>query len=47
MTSLFTTTATLAATYTYDAYGKLAATTGSVVNPYRYTGRELDAATGL
>lgn len=34
-------------TYTYDAFGNLTASTGNIVNPYRYTGREYDTATGL
>ncbi len=34
-------------TYTYDSYGKTMTLTGTTVNPYRYTGRELDAETGL
>lgn len=33
--------------YTYDAFGNLTASTGNIINPYRYTGREYDAATGL
>jgi len=37
----------IAASYQYDAYGNILAQTGSVVNPYTYTGREYDAATGL
>ncbi|MEZ4926854.1 MAG: RHS repeat-associated core domain-containing protein [Saprospiraceae bacterium] len=34
-------------TYQYDTYGNLSASTGSVVNPYRYTGRAFDVATEL
>jgi len=34
-------------TYRYDAYGNITAATGNVPNPYRYTGREFDSATGL
>src|SRR2546427_4850571 len=37
----------IANTYTYDSFGKLIASTGSVVNPYRYSGRELDTETGI
>lgn len=36
-----------AATYSYDAFGVLGVTTGSVSNPLTYTGREYDAASGL
>ncbi len=35
------------ATYTYDAYGQLMSRTGTVMNPYLYTGRERDSLTGL
>jgi len=38
---------TLQATYTYDAYGQVLAKTGTVINPYTYTGRERDTLTGL
>ena len=37
----------LQATYTYDAYGQVIAKTGTVINPYTYTGRERDTLTGL
>jgi RHS repeat-associated protein len=47
ITTLTTKTGTLAATYTYDAFGNVTATTGSVVNPFLYAGREYDAETGL
>lgn len=33
--------------YAYDAYGNILEQTGTVENPYAYTGRELDADTGL
>src|SRR6202166_2046285 len=33
--------------YTYDSFGKLTASTGSLVNPFQYTGREFDTETGL
>jgi len=33
-------------TYTYDAFGRTVAQTGSVVNIYTYTGREFDAESG-
>jgi len=31
----------------YDSFGKLTASTGSLVNPFRYTARESDTETGL
>jgi RHS repeat-associated protein len=34
-------------TYKYDTFGNLVASTGSVTNPFRYTGRDYDAETGL
>ncbi len=33
--------------YTYDSFGKLTASTGSLVNPFRYTARESDTETNL
>jgi RHS repeat-associated protein len=35
------------ATYTYDPYGGLAATTGTLTNPVRFAGQYLDAESGL
>jgi RHS repeat-associated protein len=37
----------LTGTYTYDSFGNLTASTGSVTNPFRYTGREFDSETGI
>jgi RHS repeat-associated protein len=37
----------LTQTYTFDSFGKQTATTGSLVNPFEYTGRESDSETGL
>jgi RHS repeat-associated protein len=34
-------------TYTYDSFGRIVAQTGTVTNPYTYTGRELDPESGL
>ena len=34
-------------TYTYDSYGNLTASTGSLVNSFHYTGREFDSETNL
>jgi RHS repeat-associated protein len=47
VTSLTDGSGTVAASYTYDTFGNLAASTGSVTNPLRYTAREWDSATGL
>jgi RHS repeat-associated protein len=47
VSSLSTTTGALANTYTYDSYGKLTASAGSLTNPFRYTGREFDSETNL
>ncbi len=33
--------------YTYDSFGKLTASAGSLTNPFQYTGRESDPETGL
>ena len=35
------------ATYTYDAYGNLVSSTGSITNPLRYAGQYEDVTTGL
>jgi RHS repeat-associated protein len=37
----------LANTYTYDSYGKLTASTGTLTNPFQYTAREFDSETQL
>ena len=37
----------LASTYIYDSFGNSTASTGSLTNPYRYTGREFDPETGI
>jgi len=47
ITSLTNWAGAVAASYTYDTFGSLAASSGSVVNPFRYTAREWDAETGL
>jgi RHS repeat-associated protein len=47
VTSLSNSAGAIANTYTYDSYGNLTASTGSLVNSFRYTGREPDAETGL
>jgi len=47
LTSLSTTSGAMANTYTYDSFGNLTASTGSVTNSFRYTGREWDSETNL
>lgn len=47
ITSLTNSSASIGATYTYDTFGNLSASTGSIMNPFRYTGRESDSDTGL
>jgi RHS repeat-associated protein len=47
VTSLSTTAGVLANTYTYDAFGNVTSSTGSVTNFLEYTGREFDKETGL
>src|SRR5271165_2552902 len=47
LTSLSNTSGALANTYTYDSFGNLVASTGSLTNSFRYTGREFDAETSL
>ena len=47
VTSLSSTSGTIGTnTYTYDSYGNTA-TSATVVNPFRYTGREFDQETGI
>jgi RHS repeat-associated protein len=47
VTSLSTAPGALANTYTYDSFGKLTASSGTVTNPIQYAGREFDKETGL
>lgn len=47
ITSLSNSSGALANTYTYDSFGALSASSGSVVNPFQYTGREWDSETGI
>ena len=37
----------IANTYGYDSFGNSTASTGTITNPVRYTGREFDSETGL
>ncbi len=47
VTSLSSSTGALAASYTYDSFGNLTTSTGSLSNAFRYTAREFDTETGL
>lgn len=47
ITSLTDSSGTIAATYNYDSFGTMLSSTGSIINPFRYTARELDSETGL
>jgi RHS repeat-associated protein len=47
VTSLSNAAGSIANTYTYDSFGKLTASTGSLVNSFQYTARESDTETGL
>src|SRR3974390_2377206 len=47
LTSLSNASGALASTYTYDSFGNLVASSGSLVNSFRYTGREFDTEPGL
>ena len=47
VTSLSNSSAALANTYTYDSFGKLTASTGTITNPFQYTAREFDSETSL
>jgi RHS repeat-associated protein len=47
VTSLSSSSASTANTYIYDSFGKLTASTGTLTNPFQYTGREFDQQTGL
>ena len=47
ITSLSNSGGTVAASYTYDSFGNMTASTGSTTNPLRYTAREFDSETNL
>jgi RHS repeat-associated protein len=47
VTSLTSQTGSVAATYTYDSFGFMTASTGSATNWFRYTARQFDSDTGL
>jgi RHS repeat-associated protein len=46
-TSLSNSAGALAQTYTFDSFGNLTASSGSLTNPFRFTGREWDTETNL
>jgi RHS repeat-associated protein len=47
ITSVSNAAGALATTYSYDAFGNVVTASGSVINPFRFTGRELDSETSL
>jgi len=47
VTSLTNPAGALVNTYSFDSFGSLPASTGSITNPFRFTGREFDAETGI
>jgi RHS repeat-associated protein len=47
VTSLSSGAGSLAQIYMFDSFGKQTASSGSLVNPFQYTGRESDSETGL
>jgi len=47
VTSLSNGAGALANSYTYDSYGTLTASSGTLTNPLQYTGREFDQETGI
>jgi len=46
ITSLTNSSSVIAGTYVYDSFGNLTASTGSLTNPFQYTGREFDSELG-
>jgi YD repeat-containing protein len=47
VTSVSTPAGALANTYTFDSFGNLTNSTGTLRNPFQYTGREFDSETGV
>jgi RHS repeat-associated protein len=47
ITSLSNSSANITQTYTFDSFGNQTSSTGSLTNPFRYTGREWDPETSL
>lgn len=46
-TSVSSAAGAVAKTYTYDAFGNLTGSTGTLTNPFQFTSREFDSETGL
>ena len=47
VTSLSGSSGTIVTTYSYDTFGQLISSTGTVLNPFQYTARDFDAETAL
>ena len=47
VTSLTNSAGAVAQSYTYDSFGNTTNSSGNIVNPFRYTGRDFDSETGL
>jgi len=47
VTSLANSTGALISSYTYDSFGNLTVSAGTLANPFRYTAREFDSETGF
>ena len=47
ISSLSNSAGALVNTYTYDSFGKVTASTGTLTNPFQFTGREFDQETGV
>ncbi|MFZ0817295.1 MAG: RHS repeat-associated core domain-containing protein [Candidatus Sulfotelmatobacter sp.] len=47
VTSLSSPAGVLASSYTFDSFGRLAASSGNLINPFGFTGRDLDSEMGL
>jgi RHS repeat-associated protein len=47
VTSLTNTSGAIVNSYTYDSFGRLTSSSGSVTNPFQYTGRDFDPEIGL
>ncbi len=47
VTSLSTSAGTISDSFVYDSFGNVTSSTGTFTQPFRYTGREWDAETGL
>lgn len=47
ITSISNSSGAIAGTYTYDSFGKINSSTGTLTNPFRYTAREFDSETGI